>query len=621
MKHETSPFESSETLATLLASTPLLEESWRLCSHANAAAQGSFSVSRVGEVAYVAFSAVQTVGIWPEDRRGNLVEIQSVCEGVFDSFPRGGEEAVMVHGGLLQLFVLFYNSQIFQQKILEIVNECKSVVFTGHSLGGPIASLSALWLLSNIQTNSSSITVFCITYGSPMLGNEPFSQVILQERWAGNFCHVVARHDLLPRLLFAPSYMFDSQFHALFQLWHLSMTAPYFGQIGLQILVEKKDELFNKVLACVACRSRGGGDQETSLFWPFGSYLFCTDKGTICLDNEGAIVKFLYFIMMKGSATSCIEDHLEYGKYVEKACWQYLLKRSSVDACFDESSNDAGITLALQSLELTTQEPAYGDAKDCLLKARQLGCNRNLNNAKMAVNLAKITPLRAQIEWYKAFCDDSDEKLGYYDSFKLRTASKKGTKVSLNRLRLGWFWDELINMLQTNKLTHDFHKLPKYVNAAQFYKLLVEPLEIAEYYRNGEHKKKGHYIEHGRERRFKIFDKWWRDRKVGDEENNPRSKFASLTQDSCFWARVEEARDCLYQFRGETEKGNRTLLLEKIEKFEQYASSMVNRKEVSIDVLAENSSYNLFREEWKELKSQSQLLQPHFPGFQDGMVQ
>ncbi|KZV47589.1 hypothetical protein F511_12858 [Dorcoceras hygrometricum] len=560
------------------------------------------------------------VGILPEERCGNLVELQTVCGGAFDAFPRGGEEAVMVHSGLLQLFVHFYNSQVFQQKILEIVNECKSVVFTGHSLGGAIASLSALWLLTNIQTNSSFISVFCITYGSPMLGNEPFSQAILQERWAGNFCHVVARHDLLPRLLFAASQLFDSQFHALFQLWHLSMAGPYFGQIAHQISDDKRDYLFEKVLACVACRSQGGGDRETSLFWPFGSYLFCTDEGAICLDNAVAIVKFLYLVMMKGSATSGIEDHLEYGKYVEKYCWQYLLKTNSVDACFSESSNDAGITLALRSLELTTQESAYGDAKDCLLKARQIGCKRNLNNAKMAVNLAKITPLRAQIEWYKVFCDDSDEKLGYYDSFKLRSASKRGSKVNMNRLRLGWFWDELIDMLQTNKLTHDFHKLAKYVNAAQFYKLLVEPLEIAEYYRNGEHKKNGHYIEHGRQRRFKMFDKWWRDRNVGDEENNPRTKFASLTQDSCFWARVEEARDCIYEFRGEVEKGNSTLLLEKIEKFEQYASSMVIRKEVSVDVLAENSSYSLFREEWKELKSQLQLLQPNFPDFHDGMV-
>ncbi|KAK4410304.1 hypothetical protein Sango_0103400 [Sesamum angolense] len=41
--HGVHRFESSEMLATFLASTPLLEESWRLCSHANAVAQRSFA--------------------------------------------------------------------------------------------------------------------------------------------------------------------------------------------------------------------------------------------------------------------------------------------------------------------------------------------------------------------------------------------------------------------------------------------------------------------------------------------------------------------------------------------------------------------------------------------------
>jgi hypothetical protein len=50
------------------------------------------------------------------------------------------------------------------------------------------------------------------------------------------------------------------------------------------------------------------------------------------------------------------------------------------------------------------------------------------------------------------------------------------------------------------------------------------------------HRTNGHYIEHGRDRRYEIFDKWWKNRKVtSGEENKERSKFASSTQDSCFW--------------------------------------------------------------------------------------
>ncbi|KAK6150797.1 hypothetical protein DH2020_015729 [Rehmannia glutinosa] len=610
-------------LATYLASTPLLEESWRLCSRANTAAQQSFAVNRVGKVAYVAFSGVQVVDCSEESCR-SLVELESGAKGIFGAFCGGGEgdrEPIMVHGGLLQLFLCFYHTHNFQHKMLEILNESKSVVFTGHSLGGALASLSALWLLSTIQTASPSIHVLCITYGSPMLGNQSFSQAILQERWGGNFFHVVAEHDIVPRLLFAPASPFMDQLRALFEFWQLSMASPYLTQLAPKLSYENITEVFEKVLACVEERSRRGDDQERSSFWPFGSYLFCTENGAICLDNRMAIVKLLYLTLAKGSAKSCVEDHLKYENYVGGVCWQYLQRKSLTDVYFSESSNEAGIALALQSSGIASQEPIYGAAKNCLAMARQLGCRRNLNNAKMAVSLAKITPLRAQIEWYKAFCDDSDDQLGYYDSFKRRSASKRGSKVNMNRVRLGQFWDEVINMLETNQLTQDFHNLPKYVNASQFYKLLVEPLEIAEYYRTGMHKKKGHYIEHGREKRFKIFDKWWRDRKVGDEERNPRSKFASLTQDSCFWARVEEARDNMYRITSEMDLGRHSLLLDKIEKFERYASGMIERMEVSVDVLAKNSSYNLFREEWKVLQSQMQLLPTRFPVSQDGMVQ
>lgn len=249
-----------------------------------------------------------------------------------------------------------------------------------------------------------------------------------------------------------------------------------------------------------------------------------------------------------------------------------------------------------------------------------MGRAPNLNSANLAIGLSKITPLRAQIEWYKASCEESEDQMGYYDSFKQRGASRKGSKVNMNRIKLAMFWDELIHMLETNQLPHDFHNRAKWVNASQFYKLLVEPLDIAEYYRSGVHRKKGHYITHGRERRYEIFDRWWRNGRVTEEENNKkRSKFASLTQDTCFWARVEEAREWLESIRRESDPIKRSLLWENIGKFEEYARRMVEMKEVSRDVLLKNSSYSLWAEELGELKLQLQQF-PRFPGFLGGGV-
>ncbi|GER26107.1 phytoalexin-deficient 4-1 protein [Striga asiatica] len=116
-------FESSEMLAAYLASTPLLEESWRQCRSANAAAQLSFAVDRVGTVAYVAFSGVQVVDC-AEESCWSLVDLESGSgKGIFGPFCGGDEEEpVMVHGRLLRLFLSFYHTHNFQQKFSSTFN-------------------------------------------------------------------------------------------------------------------------------------------------------------------------------------------------------------------------------------------------------------------------------------------------------------------------------------------------------------------------------------------------------------------------------------------------------------------------------------------------------------------
>lgn len=237
-----------------------------------------------------------------------------------------------------------------------------------------------------------------------------------------------------------------------------------------------------------------------------------------------------------------------------------------------------------------------------------MGQTPNLNCANLAIRLSKITPYRSEIEWYKACCDEADHQMGYYDSFKMRGASKRDSRINMNRHKLAGFWNNVIHMLENNLLPHDLPRRGKWVNASHFYKLLVEPLDIAEYYRTGMHRIKGHYRKQGRERRYEIFDKWWRDRRVG-EEGSKRSKFASLTQDSCFWAKVEEARELIDNIRCESDVMTRAMIWGKINEFERYARKLIESKEVSKDVLKKNSSYSLWVEEWRKLKSQMQ----HFP--------
>ncbi|KAA8531152.1 hypothetical protein F0562_005934 [Nyssa sinensis] len=601
METEASSFETSEMLATFLATTPLLLESWKLCSHANTAAAQSFVVNRIGDVTYVAFSGVQMVsGLDPSCR--NLVPlVHSAPNGLFSALNRhgDGEEPVMVHAGLLHLFLSICPN--FLNQMFQIRKNSKLVVITGHSIGGTLASLSALCLLSDLQFMMvSSLSVLCITFGSPLLGNESLSRAILQERWGGSFCHVVAKYDIVPRLLLAPLAPLTSQLHILLQFWQLSMNSPFFRELSHQLPDNETSELFHFLLEYLV---KAGEESARNSYWPFGNYMFCTDEGAVCVDNAMAVVKLLHLMFAMGSASYSIEDHLKYEDYVRKVTLQFSERRGHKQGELPEYSYEAGITLALQSSGISTHEPVSGPAKDCLKMAKRMGRAPNLNCTNLAIGLSKINPLRAQIEWYKALCDESDEQMGYYDTFKQRVASRRDSKVNMNRIKLARFWNDLIQMWESNQLPHDFLKRGKWVNASQFYKLLVEPLDIAEYYRSGMHPSKGHYLRNGRERRYEIFDRWWRDRRIGEEENDKRSKFASLTQDTCFWARVEEARELLDNARSERDPMKLSLLWNNIDQFEQYARRLVERKEVSRDVVAKNSSYSLWVEALKELKS------------------
>ncbi|KAK9735536.1 hypothetical protein RND81_04G211200 [Saponaria officinalis] len=615
MEGEGSMFETSEMAANYLASTNILPDSWNTCNYANSPVSEGFVINQNGPVGLVGFSGLKYLrhGLGP-----NLKDMVGLQDGPFNGlFPGPGrygadgddhDEPVMVHAGLLGLFLGVYGTPSFQTQMKILLEKSKSIIITGHSIGGALASLTALWLLSYHQSNAtpSPPRILCITFGSPLLGNKPLSKSLLRHRWAGNFCHVVYKHDIVPRLLFAPLDSLHIHLHVLLQYIQSSMNSQ-FTNIPLRVSDEMKSQLFGFASAYTdaveKCADWYSDAPAQGVFWPFGSYLLCADEGAICVDNSGSVVRLMHLMMGTSDPGSCLEDHLKYGGCVEKLSFQFLMNKGYLQVNVPNSSYDAGLALAVESLGLARQESVFGQAKHSLQTAKQVGVTPNLNSARLAITLAKITPHRAQIEWYKTCCDNSDSQLGYYDSFKQRQASKRDNQVNMFRIKLANFWDSVIEKIDNNELPHDFHKRRKFINASHFYQLLVEPLDIAEYYRSGEHQRRGHYLSNGRDRRHEVFSKWWREREVVEDESK-RSKFASQTQDSCFWARVEEARELVKKVRTERNARNLDRLWQGIDRFERYARELVENKEVSCDVVARNSSYSLWVEEVTELRSQ-----------------
>ncbi|KAI3408001.1 uncharacterized protein J3R85_020541 [Psidium guajava] len=162
MDTEASSFETSEMLGTFLASTPLLKEAWRLCSAANEIGCGGFVAEQVGGVGYVAFSGVQELPVlgWdpncsllaPLDAAGHQLFAPLKCR--YD-----GEEPVMVHSGVLHLFLhyhsrLDYRSQVRNYDFLKLplLSLLEKLNFTS-----PPRVLSTVLVVNflNILTNST----------------------------------------------------------------------------------------------------------------------------------------------------------------------------------------------------------------------------------------------------------------------------------------------------------------------------------------------------------------------------------------------------------------------------------------------------------------------------------
>ena len=84
------------------------------------------------------------------------------------------------------------------------------------------------------------------------------------------------------------------------------------------------------------------------------------------------------------------------------------------------------------------------------------------------------------------------------------------------------------------------------------YRLLVEPLDIANFYRLGKNENYGPYIKNGRPRRYKTLQKW-----LENAENTKKPQLQLfptgtddpklLTQDSCLWAYVEDISSLMHK--------------------------------------------------------------------------
>ncbi|XP_044506072.1 senescence-associated carboxylesterase 101 isoform X2 [Mangifera indica] len=458
------------------------------------------------------------------------------------------------------------------------------IIITGHSLGGSVASLFTLWLLDSIykkdnerkdkQKSAVINHTLCVTFGAPLVGDKGFQEAIsCCSLWNSCFLHVVAREDLVPKLFISPH-----------------------NPNAINI------------------------DNQTGAYMPFGTFLLCSAFGCTCVEDPDAVSKLLEAVTLERTGIQNPNKAWQISDYenLVKDLMSYVpIKRLSQVVEFNMDTLQAGIRLQLEAIGVTSIQNS-GDRelvaemerreKDCLLKKKiAYDPSKELNDIKLHM---------AKLEWYKKTCASASNKLGYYDSYKRRGSSRRDMDVVTFKKHLDKYWEKMVAEAEKIPQTEEAAFKTGWLYGGTNYRRMVEPLAIADYYRDGGRD----YKTHGRPQHFMRLEKWLEEAKkleakkqnvsTSSTDSKKQNASALLTEDSCFWADVEEALiQCNSVKKGEQSEAARENLI----KFEEDVMKKIENYAVSPEIFLEWSSFRRWWREYEEIMGPSHSSQlTHF---------
>lgn len=433
-------------------------------------------------------------------------------------------------------------------------SKSRSHIITGDCLGGSIASLFTLWLLRTLDSASQNRPL-CITFGSPFIGDSGFQQAILRySTWSSCFLHVAHVDDCFPRH-FLPS------------------------------------------------------TTEQSLFRPFGTFLLCSESGGACFEAPESIIQLLMLNSPERNVGTADPQIFSYKSVIECLERRLTCKNHSAFSVPDADSFKAGITAQVAAIGLMQMQDRDMDALwRKIVKPEQDTLERKNQANDPAVALNKMKLYLAYFEWYKNKCEDDGRGPGYYDSFKNKMA-KRDHKVVKFKTELEMYWEPVVEEAEKRPQRVGTPMRIRWLFAGTNYRRMVEPLHIAEYYKWGNR----NYISQGRSKHFKLLEQWLDEHQKQPKNSDPnKSKMKkimfSVTEDSCFWAHVEEARiSCRLLNTG----GSNSAEIEKLVEFEKYVMGLLKNYAVSPDIFLESSSYMQWWREYEDILGKQMMGASH----------
>ncbi|KAK4603820.1 hypothetical protein RGQ29_012366 [Quercus rubra] len=439
-------------------------------------------------------------------------------------------------------------TSIFAVLPKSVMANSKPLIITGNSLGGSVASLFTLSLLEKFNFLTTKRPL-CITFGSPLIGDEGLQEAISKyAAWNSCFLHVVSDQDLVPRVLIS----------------------------------------------------------QTGVYKPFGTFLLCSKLGCSCFEDPPTILEFL---MATYSGNPENQDpnlvFESYRTFVKDLNHKVIFMGTTESFDWTTSPLRAGIITQLAAIGLVPQQPHNIDINTIITKTENQEKKLALSKKQVfdpSTRLNQVKVHMANLEWYKKVAKDN--KIGYYDSYK-NVSHTSDLHVVKEMKTLTCYWEELVNEAEKRPQTVGASLRTRWLFGGTNYRRMIEPLDIAEYYKKG----KRDYIKQGRPEHYIKLEQWLNEttKPAGVPNDSMKQNVASiLTEDSCFWAHVEEALiSCkLLTGTGSSEMEKQSSR-DSLFKFENYVYGLIKNYAVSPEIFLQRSSFMQWWREYEKIMGTS----------------
>ncbi|XP_004296569.1 PREDICTED: senescence-associated carboxylesterase 101-like [Fragaria vesca subsp. vesca] len=419
------------------------------------------------------------------------------------------------------------------------------IIITGQYVGGIVATLFTLWLLEGFNVLKTKRPL-CVTFSSPFVGDEHLRKCVLEfSTWKSCFLHVVSDQDHTPKLF---------------------MSRNTFGA-----------------------------------YKPFGTFLLCSTSGSATSEDPDFISE--QFVTANSLSAQTQDPNLgfPYGHILED------LKRKALCNVYksiggERDPLEASIITQLLAVGVVSQQQSP-DTNNLVGKMKKHETKLLIQKMKNSDNDKRLNDMKicmANLEWYKK--DSKRQNIGYYDRYR-----EKGNESDINvngyKKKLMNYWEDSVTEVENKPQMEGAHFRVRWLWGGTNYRRMVEPLHIADYYKDGGK----NYISDGKRPKHFILLEEWLKKKDKPQEVPSKAKResvgASLNEDSCFWAHVEEARIlCTLVKNGSVEEKERAPQELKI--FEAYVYGSLKNYALSPEIFLEKSSFMQWLKEYKGVVEQ-----------------